>query len=155
MHFVAALRFLLSAINESITRVVAFPGLARQELSPRDTLSALIRISNGNSGLFSISYGTRFSNVFDIHIVTDEGSVIVTPTAVTVNPGSEHEPKVPTTRPFQRDNGRNRELAVFAKGIENGHIEARGDPREALMDLRVTHAILQSAKEGGSLQDIV
>ena len=149
MHFVAALRFLLSAIDESITRVVAFPGLARQELSPRDTLSALIRISNGNSGLFSISYGTRFSSVFDIQIVTDEGSVTVTPTTVSIATA-----KVSTTRIFQRENGRNRELAVFAKGIENGHIEARGDPREALLDLKVTHAIFQSAKEGGSLQDI-
>lgn len=154
MHFVAALRFLLSAIHESITRVVAFPGLAGQELSPRDTLSALIQISNGNSGLFSISYGTRFSDFFDIHIVTDEGSVTVTPTTVTITAGGEHETKVSKTRTFQRENGRNRELAVFAKGIENGHIEARGDPREALMDLKVTHAIFQSAKEGGLLQDI-
>lgn len=145
----------MSAIDESITRVVAFPGLARQELSPRDTLSALIRISNGNSGLFSISYGTRFSNVFDIHIVTDEGSVIVTPTTVNVATSGENKTKFPETRTFQRENGRNRELAVFAKGIENGHIEARGDPRQSLMDLKVTHAIFQSAKEGGSLQDIV
>ena len=123
-------------------------------MPPRDSLNAVIQVSNGNSGTLRISYGTEFFDAFYIQIVTDEGAVTITPTNVTVDANDKDEIKTTRTRTFQRESGRKRELAVFAKGIENGQTETRGDPREAFMDLKVMQAILKSAQEDGSPQDV-
>ena len=155
IHFVAALRFLLSAASSSITQVAAFTSLMQPNLSPLDTANATMYINNGNSGTFSISYGTEFGNAFQIQVIMDRGAVSITPTLVTVLTRDDKGCEKIYRQEFSVDSGVRREMAVFAKGIKEGKVEVRGTVEEALMDLRVVQGILESGREGGRLKSVV
>ena len=43
-----------------------------------------------------------------------------------------------------------REVAAFAKAIGTGKVEQRASPEEAMMDLRVLNAMLESGADGGT-----
>ena len=154
IHFVAALRLLLSAVSVSITHVAAFTSLIRPNLQPVDTVNATMHLDNGSSGTFSISYGTEFANDFEIQVVTDEGAVTLTPTRVTVITKDDDGNEEALTKDFQANSGVIREVAVFAKGIEAGKVDPRGSPEEALMDLKVVQAMLESGEEGGTVKSV-
>ncbi|KAL9127822.1 MAG: hypothetical protein Q9217_003382 [Psora testacea] len=154
IHSVAALHFLLSAVSTSITQVAAFTSLVQPNLSPVHTANATIHLDNGNSGTFSISYGSEFANAFEVRIVTGQGAVTLMPTRVTVLTRNDDHNVVTVTRDFPADSGVKRELAVYAKGIEAGKIDPRGTPEEALMDLKVMQGILESGEEGGIVKAV-
>ena len=147
----AALRFLLGGISTSITQVAAFTSRMQRNLCAVDTANALVHLDNGNSGTLSISYGTRLTYAFEIEIITDQGAVLLTPTSVET---TRHTAKNNTKKGFVPDNGVHREVAVFAKGIENGKIDPRGTPEEALADLKVVQAVLESGRDGGTVKGV-
>ncbi|KAL9101209.1 MAG: hypothetical protein Q9163_003511 [Psora crenata] len=154
IHFVAALRFLLSAGFTSITHVAAFTSLISPHLRSVDTVNATMRLDNGNSGTFSMSYGTRMSHVYKIRIVTNHGAVTIDPWRV-VSTMSARDGRESVYDFLQLDNGVQREIGVFAKGILAREIEARGTPQEALMDLKVMRGILESGEEGGMVKRVI
>ena len=79
----------------------------------------------------------------------ERGTVIVDSKRVTWQTGQNVE-----TRLFSPNNNVEREIAVFAQGIKRGKVESRGTPEEALEDLKVAQAILESAREGGAVKSV-
>ncbi|KAG8529899.1 uncharacterized protein KY384_005380 [Bacidia gigantensis] len=157
VHFVAAVRFLLSSANATITQVAAFTSLLRPEFSSTDTANAALHLSNGNSGTMSLSFGTEFDSAFEIHIVTDKGAVMVTDRRVTViKDGEEEDTEQEIRRDFpHEDLSLKRELAVFATGIlKEKEIERRGLPQESLADLKLVQAMIESGEENGAVKAV-
>ena len=168
----------LRAMKESLTR----KSLNQQRLKPIDTAHATMRLRNGHSGTFSISFGAQFKSAFEIEIVTDKGTVTVTPTLVTIisstretaedededeedaNEEDDEEEETPpsaarpSTQTAERecalDSGVKREMAVFAESIRSGREDPRGKPEEALRDLRVLMAMFESGEEGGAVKEV-
>ena len=155
VHYVAALRMLLAATGETISRVTAFTTLLEPNLAPKDTANATFGLSNGRSGTFNFSYGTDFATALDIQVITDGGVVSIEDHCVKVVKDGESEDmeQVTTTR-FPVDHSLGREIEVFAQGILKKTVEVRGSPQEALEDLKVIEAILRSGDEGGAVKII-
>ena len=150
IHVIAALRFLCAACEVTITGVAAFTCLLQPNLKPSDTANATIQLDNENSGTLSLSYGTEFAHVFEIEIITKKGRLTVTPSrAILVSQGPDGT-ELSTTKDFGSDTSVRRELEVFAIGIERGKLEDRSKPEEALMDLRILQAILESGNDNGA-----
>lgn len=156
IHYVAAIRFLLAAAGQSITHVAAFTSQLQQHLAPLDTVHSTMQISNRNNGTFSLSFGAEFKTDFEFQIVTDKGAVTVTPNAVTVLQKDSKGKKDGTTHNFKPLDNQTvkREVATFAKAISMGKTDARASPEEALADLKVLQAMLESAEEGGMVKSL-
>ena len=144
---------LLAAVGESITRVTAFTSLLQPDLAPKDTANATLRLSNGKSGTISLSFGTEFMNGFEIQITTDKGVVKILDKGVMVlKNGDADGTEQVIAKEFPYDNSLNREIEVFAQGILTRKVEVRGMPQEALDDLKVIQAIIESGEEGGAVK---
>ena len=154
IQLVAALRFLLLGVDESIVKAAAFTSLLQPELTPCDPVNAVMRLSNGNSGTLSISYGLEFANTFGIEVITDKGIATVTPSRAKWVPMRADKSEQGIIKDFGTDNSVQREIAVFAQSIKNQRLDTRSTPEEALMDLRVIQAILESGQEGGVVKSI-
>lgn len=156
MHFVAGLRFLLAAAGQSITEVAAFTSLLQPRLPPVDTAHATMRISNGRNGTFAISFGAEFKNDFEIEVVTDKGAVTVKPDEVVVLARSAHEEgrRKRVARSFRLEESVRWEIAAFADGIRKGKPDVRGWPEQALADLMVLQAMLESGEQGGAVKSL-
>lgn len=156
IHFVAAIRHLLSAAGESITHVAAFTSLLQDRLAPLDTIHATMQTSNETNGTFSLSFGAEFKSGFEFQVVTDKGAVTVTPTEVTLlRKDPKGEMNVARTA-FKAlySHAVEREVGLFAKAMATGKIEQRASPEEAFMDLRVLQAMLESGEDGGAVKEL-
>jgi len=160
VHFIAALRLLLGAsgADNRISGVAAFMNLLEERLPPVDTVHAVAVTKSGRSGTIAISFGTEFKSGLEIEIVTTKGAVIWNPRGVktvTKDPSTgekvESEDKYPNY-----DSGVKAEVAQFARSIAEGKVEAdaKQSPSEALGDLEVIQALLESGKAGGLLKRI-
>lgn len=144
---------LLAAVGESITRVTAFTSLLQPGLAPKDTANATLKLSNGKSGTFNLSFGTKFMNGFEIQIMTDKGVVKMSDKGVIVlKHGDADDREKFIAREFPFNDSLNREIGVFAQGILTKTVEVRGMPQEALEDLKVMQAIIESGEEGGAVK---
>lgn len=108
-----------------------------------------MRLANGTSGTFNVSVGMKLPSTWEIEVTKESGTVTVNRESVTWRIGQNVE-----TRAFSPDNHIQREIAVFAQSIKRGKVEPRGTPEEALEDLKIVQAILQSGEEGGVLKSI-
>lgn len=151
ISFVAGLRSLLAAAGQEITHVAAFTSLLKQHLAPADTVHATVQISNGNSGTLSLSFGAEFKHAFEIQVVTDKGAVTVKPTGIII---TTPDNKRGQTFAFKSSNGLRQEVAAFAQSIKNEQVDKRGTPEQALMDLKVFEAMLESSKEAGKVTTV-
>ena len=147
----AALRYLLASAGQSITHVAAFTSQIQPRLRPLDTVHSTMRISNGNSGTFSLSMGAEYKTAFDIGVVTDRGAVTVTPHDVILHHIDSPREKVAHFKKLDGHSVSN-EVAAFAKAIGTGKADRRASPEEALMDLKVLQAMLESGEQGGAVQ---
>ena len=154
IHLIAALRFLFLGLNQSIVKVAAFTTFLQTDFTPCDNVSAIMRLKNGNSGTLSISHGLEVANPFEIEVVTDKGTVTVTPSCAKWVPIEADDPGQEIIQEFDTDNSVQREMAVFAQSIKNQRLDTRSTPEEALMDLRIVQAIIESGKEGGVVKSI-
>ncbi|KAL6722047.1 hypothetical protein ACLMJK_001152 [Lecanora helva] len=156
VHYVAAIRFLLAAAGQSITHLSAFAAQLQQHLAPLDTIHSTMQISNRNSGTFSLSFGVEFKTDFEFQVVTDKGAVTVGPNFVIVSrndkDGKKHE-KRHAFKPFYSHAVR-LEVAAFAKAMSTGRSDPRAAPEEALKDLKVMQAMLDSANGGGAVESV-
>ena len=147
VHFVAALRALLNAANDEIKDITAFTSLLQKKLPPVDTVHALIESRGGRHGTFCVSFGTEFKSGFEIEVVTTTGRVTVTPTQVESVGKSFSEPKKDE---FQFGSGVKPEISAFVAGITAGEVNKRQSPEEALRDLQVLEALLNSGSAGAA-----
>lgn len=147
--FVAGLRYLLGAAGLDITHVAAFTSLLKQHLAPSDTIHATIQISNGNSGTFSLSFGAEYKYAFEIQVVTEKGAVIVKPSGIMMTTRDNRKGQTFSFKPCK---GVRQEVTAFAQSIKNGRVDKRGTPEQALLDLKVLQAMVQSSEEAGKVK---
>ena len=154
IHYVAALRFLLSAAGQSITHIAALASQLQPHLNPRDTIHSVMQITNQNNGTFSLSFGAEYKREFEVQVVTDKGTVTVTPTAVTLLHRGSNGEMNSKDRPFKPMNSHaiRSEIVAFAEAINTGKMDARAAPEEALADLKVLQAMLESAENRNTVK---
>ncbi len=142
VHHVAALRQVVGEIRGVMAQVASH----RPDLPPADTLAAVLHFANGAIGTYTVTYGAG-SPLHDnaIHVVGSRGALRVTAQEVRLVRG---EPAQAQERAFEpQPYSVQRELAAFADAIQHGRA-IRNTPEEALQDLAVVEAMLESAQEG-------
>lgn len=152
VHFVAGIRHFLSAVGEEIKQLSARTALIQEKLPPVDTVHGLLTTTSGRSGTFIVSFGSEFKSGFTIELVTTNGSVRLTPGVVNVTRKGPDGEKVEETKTFEFNSGVKAEVAAFAQSITNGKVDARQAPSEALKDLEILQALLESGEDSGAIK---
>lgn len=144
VHFIAATRLVLAGAGVKPVRTSAFSAQLQEHLPPVDTVDATVQLSNGASGTLSISFGTTFSGS-EYTFAAEKGTVTISRSRVTVvRDGKEEVKEFP-----EEGNGVKQEIAGWAKALGEGKPDPRQSPEEALKDLQLLEAILQSGEKGG------
>lgn len=113
-----------------------------------------MRISNGRSGTFTLSYGEECKEGFDIEVATTNGVVTVGPTKVHVTTKGIDGRLQRNSVPFAFDSAVAEEVDAFAESIRTNTTDPRMSPLQALDDLTVLQAILRSGSQNGGLVDL-
>lgn len=153
IHFVAAIRYLLAAGEQRITEVAAFTSSLQPRLVPLDTVTATMRITNGKNGTFCSSFGAEHESAWEIQVVTDRGTVTVTPSQVSLKRKGEKAHNA-FFKP-KWSHAIEREVESFAKAVSSGKMDPRASPEEARKDLVVMQAMLESGAAGGAVNSII
>ncbi len=139
VHHVAGLRVLLGEIES----VCAMTTAHREDLPPADTMSAALRFSNGVVGTYLITYAVGSAQGTDaVHIGGREGSLRVSRGELVLERDGQSERKEFNVLISVRE-----ELAAFVAAVRDGTAH-RNSPQEALQDLAVVEAMLESAEKG-------
>ncbi|TPX12658.1 uncharacterized protein E0L32_000835 [Thyridium curvatum] len=135
IHLVAVLRSLLGAAGENIAQLSAFTTQLQKYLPPVDT-------------------GAELGHKYDIEVVTTTGSVNYSSMVTKVIRKGADGTKVEESLRSGMDPGVGAEIKAFREGIAHGALDARQSPQEALRDLLVIQALLESGEANGALQMI-
>lgn len=138
VHHIAALRTIVGEVGA----VQAQVRLARPELAPIDTLGAVLHFQTGVVGTYMVTFAVGAFWPPHVHVAGEMGSVRVERGLVEVaRDGSLR------TIECAKFDGVENELAAFARAVRTGspHLNT---PQEALRDLAVIEAMLQSAESG-------
>lgn len=142
VHHIAVLR---AALGE-IAQVQAFTTLFNHELAPLDTLSATIRFESGAIGTYSATYATQSAWPAYFVATGEKGSLRVERGQIDVETNGGDGPNQRAIETPKLD-GVAQELLAFADAIQynRSHLNT---PEEALRDLAVIQAMLESARSG-------
>lgn len=113
-----------------------------------------MRISNGRSGTFTMSYGTECKSCFEIEVITTSGSVLVTPTQLIITKKGLTGKMETSSLTFTFDGAVSQEIEAFAESIETKNVDPRMTPLQALADITILHALLISGEQNGSVREI-
>ena len=139
VHHAAGLRVLLGEIES----VCALTTAHREDLPPADTMSAALRFSSGVVGSYLITYAAGSALGTDaVHIGGSEGSLRVSRGELVIERDGESERQAFNVVISVRE-----ELAAFVAAVRDG-TPHRNSPQEALQDLAVVEAMLESAQTG-------
>ena len=139
VHHVAGLRVLLGEIES----VCALTTAHRGDLPPADTMSAALRFTNGVVGTYLITYAVGSTLGTDaVHIGGSEGSLRVSRGELVLERNGESE-----RQQFNVLISVQEELDAFIAAVRDGSPH-RNSPQEALQDLAVVEAMLESAQKG-------
>ncbi|TIA37631.1 NAD(P)-binding protein [Aureobasidium pullulans] len=143
VHFIAAMRQLLGQ-EAKMSQVAAFTAQLQPHLPPIDTINATVKLANGTSGTFSVSFGTTFSGAEYI-VACQNGTVDVGfDKTIVKKDGNE------STKDFPEDkNGVRQELKAWGESIAQGKAHPLQTPEEALADLEVLEAMIKSGEADG------
>ncbi|KAF7589211.1 hypothetical protein BBP40_004595 [Aspergillus hancockii] len=144
VHFVAMTRYLLEALGEKVNKVVGFSTSLLPKLGPVDTLDAIWQLTNGRNGSFNCSFGTEYKSAFEVEVVTDQGSILVKPTEITVITKDASGEKSSSSSELEMTNGVKEEMAMFTQGLLNGVLDQRLSVEEAFEDVKVLENMLSS-----------
>jgi predicted dehydrogenase len=142
VHHVAALRLILGEIAE----VTATAAQRSPELPPVDTLAATLRFENGVLGGYVATYATAAPWPPQLYIAGREGTLRVQRREIELT--ADDATQTLTTEGY---NGVEVELKAFAQTIRQGQPH-RNPPVEALQDLAVLEAMLESAATGRAVR---
>ena len=146
VHFVAGLRKILPS---RIAQISAFTRLNREFLVPLDTINATIRLEDGATGLFGVSFAAS-KGKFEIELMGQEGSIRANlggaESSVTLFKDGKEEVKMFTDANRTAILG---EFVSFGKAVLEGGKDGKNDPEEALADLAVLELMLKSGEKGG------
>ncbi|KAL5458355.1 hypothetical protein PMIN06_003393 [Paraphaeosphaeria minitans] len=145
VHFVAATRLILEGGRVQPVMTSAFSTQLQEHLPPVDTVDATVKLSNGANGTISLSFGTTFTGS-EYTFAAEKGTVTVTRGKVTVVKDGKEE-----TKEFSEEgSGVKQEMAAWGKALAGGKSDPRQSAEEALRDLQVLEAMLQSGEKGGA-----
>lgn len=98
-----------------MTRVSAYTAQLQEHLPPIDTVDATVRLANGATGTFSVSFGTTFTGVAYV-VACEQGTVDVGFDKTTVKRGDDE-----VSESFPEDkNGVRQEVKAWVKSIAQG-----------------------------------
>ena len=150
VHFASELRQIL---GKEVTKVAAFGRLVKPILAPVDTISSVCLLENGVSGTFTLSAAAS-TTINEMVVIRQRGEVVVK-TAHT-DPSKKAAPAV-VISPQDLEGkefefvGVNASIAAFASEVKSGRQEPRSMPGEALKDLQLIQALLNSGQQNGSV----
>lgn len=145
LRSIAGLRTLLTAFDERVTNIAAFTSLSKEHLAPRDTIHAIMQLSNGHCGTFTFSIGTEFWNKLEIRIHTENGTVVVYPDRVYVQRTEESKPK---EKLVDTRDGIDEDVLAFEQSIRRGYSLVNPLTDKGLGDLIIFESLLESADDG-------
>ena len=153
MHWMAGMRLLLGESSKPTT-VSAFTSLSKPYLAPVDTVHGIWQTISGASGTISASHGSPLC-AREYTVACENGSVTLSPDGeVTVRRGDEPDCQI-TKKSFPDERGDvRREVAAWAQGILDGKPDPKQSPEEALADLELMEAMLQSGEQLGKPQTL-
>jgi len=144
VHFIAGMRMLLGK-EANVEKTSAFTQQLQPHLPPVDTVDATFKLANGSTGTFSVSFGTTFTGA-EWSVACEGGSVAVSGKTVTIKPKGAEEQVL--EKPDDHG-GVKDEVFAWAKSLLSGRQDPQQRPEEALADLDVLEAMLQSGEKGG------
>lgn len=144
VHHAAALR---QVLGSEVEKVSAFTSQVQPHLPPLDTFHATLRLTNGTTGTFAMSFGSS-KPLSEFTIIGENGSVTINSATVT-HYDIEGKEVAKKEFPIGASAGVHAEVAAFAKAIINGKQDEKATPIEALRDLALIEAILESGKKDG------
>lgn len=142
VHHIAALRMILGEVET----VQAFVTQNSPDLPPVDTIAASLRFANGVLGSYVSSFAKAQAAASPLLIVGTEGALRVQRNySIELTRGDD-------TQTFNPADGSSvgEELAAFLHTLTNG-TPNRNAPEEALRDLAVVEAMLESARIGSTV----
>ncbi len=154
VHFIAGTRMLLQGGGVKVERVSAFTSLLQEYLPPVDTVDAGLRLSNGSTGTFSVSFGTTFGGA-EWSVACEGGTVSVDRTVVKIKVKGEEEREEDVKDGVE---GKEEHVPVgsvipevfaWAGSLKEGKWDARQSVEEGLADLEILEALLRSGERGG------
>ncbi len=148
VHNIAAMR---AAMGE-IESVSAFVTQVRDDLPPADTFSATFRFASGAFGIWTMTFANQMHFEEPIQIIGERGNLRATFQNLTISQSGQIEfGSVDSLSGmiFEEDSI-TAELADFARVIAGA--ELHSTPAEALRDVAVIHAILESGRTGRAVQ---
>lgn len=131
VHFIAGMRQLLGQ-GAKMTRVSAYTTQLQEHLPPIDTVDATVRLANGSSGTFSVSFGTTFTGA-EYVVACEKGTVDVGFDKTTVKQDGQEK-----VEDFPGDgNGVKQEVNAWSESLARGKQNPLQSPEEALADLEI------------------
>jgi len=137
VHNIAAIR----AVMGEIASVSAFVTQVRADLPPADTLSATIRFDSGAFGMWTMTFAADSPWESPIQVLGEAGALRIDSRKIERVINGET-----STHPFKVD-AIQAELSDFARVISQGS-KPSSTPEQALQDVAVIHAMLESAHTG-------
>jgi predicted dehydrogenase len=139
VHHIAGLRMILGEVKS----VAAHTTQNRPDLPPVDTVAASIEMESGLIGTYTVTYSKGVNRETALHIVGSEGELQVRRGDVTLIRDGE------AVQTFEEDryDSVQKELSAFARAINDGE-GLRATPQEALQDVAIVEAFLESARQG-------
>ncbi|CAD0097129.1 unnamed protein product [Aureobasidium vineae] len=130
-----------------MSQVAAFTAQLQPHLPPLDTINATVKLANGRSGTFSVSFGTTFSGA-EYVVACQNGTVDVGFDTTIVKKGNDE-----SSKDFPEDkNGVRQELKAWGESISRGKADPLQSPEEALADLEV--AMIKSGEADGKAVEL-
>lgn len=140
VHWIAGIRMVLGEVAQAS----AFATLTRPQLPPYDTLASVLHFENGTLANYSSTHATNVEYGMSMNVIGQDGVIEMTRESLRLfSAGAEaaQDVEVKGMRSI-RD-----ELAAFAESFLTG-APNRNTPEEALRDVAVMEAILQSVESG-------
>jgi predicted dehydrogenase len=138
VHHVAALRMILGEIVE----VSASTARISSDFDPGDTLVANLKFASGLLGTYSVSYAAGPSRFSSLSVRGESGTIRLEAQGIEIIHDKETR-TLPSARTFTVD----AEFRGFAEAIQTSKPH-RSPPQQALQDLAVVEAMLDSAETG-------
>jgi len=139
VHFTAGLRLLLGPDNPLVS-ISAHTSQMQEHLPPVDSIEATAKAKNGAIGSISLSFGTTHKGS-EWTIACQEGIASVSGSKVTL--------KGETTDVEDERSGVPPEIRYWGQALAAGKTNESQSPEEALADLEIIEACLQSGEQDG------
>ena len=140
VHNIAAIRLIMGEVES----VSAFVMQVNPDFPPSDTLSATFQFDSGAFGTLTMTFGTQAPWDSPAQVLGDSGALRVSSKQLELFKNGQSSSQAFNVDAVQA------EFAEFARVI-NGET-LRNTPEQALQDVAVIHAILESARTGCAVQ---